>query len=297
MMRAFFSRKGWVVAFAVVALTAVAALSSGLREVSFRAGQAIGRNEAQTVNISVVHFVRDIVAIPLWKQLVAWAVVVLIVILTSLLLSPEMRRKLLRNFLRLALGLIALLLAFKYVPGLSGIFKFNDLAAGTAGSAADANVLIPVFTPPKFSSPLILLISTAIALLIVAAVWLAGRWWRRRQAFLLAMQKPLDELGEIARRSLGELSAGRAWDDVIVDCYARMSDVVEKRRGLTRQIAMTPSEFAARLERAGLPAEAVHKLTRLFERVRYGARTSTQAEIGEAVNCLTAIMNYCGEVA
>jgi len=296
-MRAFFGKKNWIVLFAVVALTAVTVLSSGLRDVSFRAGQPLGRDEAQAVGLSVAHFVREIAIIPLWKQLAAWAIVVLIVILTSLLLPPELRRRLIQNFLRYTLILIAIFLAFKYVPGLSDMFQLGDPASGQSGSAADVNIPVPVFVPPRISPAWMVLISVAIAVLIVAAIWFAGRWWRRRRAFLLTARKPLEEMGEIARVSLDELSAGRAWDDVIVDCYMRMSSVVERRRGLVRRDTMTPSEFASRLERSGLPAEAVHKLTRLFERVRYGAQASTQDEIGEAVNCLTAIMNYCGEAA
>lgn len=76
-----------------------------------------------------------------------------------------------------------------------------------------------------------------------------------------------------------------------------MSEAVSRKRGLLRSTAMTPSEFARRLERAGLPGEAVGRLTGLFEAVRYGGRTSSQREINEAVSCLTAILHYCGEAA
>jgi hypothetical protein len=82
---------------------------------------------------------------------------------------------------------------------------------------------------------------------------------------------------------------------VIVDSYIRMSDAVAKRRGLTRKHDVTPSEFAAYLEKAGVPGDAVRTLTRLFESVRYGARRSTTDENEQAVTCLTAILNYCGE--
>ena len=76
-----------------------------------------------------------------------------------------------------------------------------------------------------------------------------------------------------------------------------MSDAVSRNRGLFRAKAMTPAEFARRLERAGLPGDAVRRLTRLFEAVRYGGRKSSQKEINEAVSCLTAILHYCGEAA
>jgi hypothetical protein len=83
--------------------------------------------------------------------------------------------------------------------------------------------------------------------------------------------------------------------DVIINCYLRMSDVVSDKRQLHRNAAMTPHEFALHLEQAGLPADAVTKLTRLFEGVRYGARRSGPQEINEAVSCLKTILHYCGE--
>ena len=84
---------------------------------------------------------------------------------------------------------------------------------------------------------------------------------------------------------------------MILDSYFRMSRAVQKWRGLARHQAMTPSEFAARLEQAGLPGEAVRGLTRLFESVRYGEHKSTPDEINEAVTCLSAILHHCGETA
>ena len=74
-----------------------------------------------------------------------------------------------------------------------------------------------------------------------------------------------------------------------------MSDVVADKRQLQRELAMTPQEFAVRLERAGLPGDAVRRLTRLFEVVRYGDRKSAPKDVTEAVNCLNTILVYCGE--
>jgi hypothetical protein len=58
---------------------------------------------------------------------------------------------------------------------------------------------------------------------------------------------------------------------------------------------MTPHEFALRLEQSGLPGEAVGRLTRLFEAVRYGDRKSAPKDVTEAVSCLKTILHYCGE--
>ncbi len=70
------------------------------------------------------------------------------------------------------------------------------------------------------------------------------------------------------RSSLDDLSRGRDTGDVIINCYLRMGDVVADKRKLHREVAMTPQEFAVRLERAGLPGDAVRRLTGL---VRNGA--------------------------
>lgn len=106
---------------------------------------------------------------------------------------------------------------------------------------------------------------------------------------------PLRELADITRTTLDDLSAGKDWEDAVVRCYAQMNTVVGIRPGLRRQQAMTTSEFAVRLEQAGLPGEPVRRLTRLFEAVRYGSRKSRPEEAHEAVNYLTAILHYCEE--
>jgi hypothetical protein len=74
-----------------------------------------------------------------------------------------------------------------------------------------------------------------------------------------------------------------------------MSDVVADKRDMQRKASMTASEFAVRLEQAGLPGDAVRRLTRLFESVRYGGKRSDQKDINEAIACLNTILRYCGE--
>jgi hypothetical protein len=71
--------------------------------------------------------------------------------------------------------------------------------------------------------------------------------------------------------------------------------VVADKRRLYREVAMTPHEFALQLEQAGLPGDAVTRLTSLFEGVRYGDRRSGPKDVNEAVSCLKAILHYCGE--
>jgi hypothetical protein len=136
-----------------------------------------------------------------------------------------------------------------------------------------------------------------IVLLTAVLFWRINRWWMLRKETSDAL-RPLDEIAGIARASLRQLSSGQgSAQDKIIQCYEDMSRVVGARRGLHREHAMTAAEFAIRLEKAGLPREPVNRLTHLFESVRYGARTSAQAEVDEAIACLTSILKYCGELA
>ena len=73
-----------------------------------------------------------------------------------------------------------------------------------------------------------------------------------------------------------------------------MSIVVGEKRELRRSKDLTAGEFAIRLEGAGLPGEAVRRLTGLFEAARYGTRGASREEIAEALACLTTILTACG---
>jgi hypothetical protein len=131
---------------------------------------------------------------------------------------------------------------------------------------------------------------------LVVLVIAIFRWWERRKT-ILNLGRPLVEIARLARASRDDIYAGRDPGNAILECYQRMSEVVADRRGLHRQDSMTVTEFASRLERAGLPEEAVRGLTGLFEAVRYGAFRSTRAEVNRALACLEQIVTSCGEPA
>jgi hypothetical protein len=76
-------------------------------------------------------------------------------------------------------------------------------------------------------------------------------------------------------------------------CYYEMSRVLRQQRGIRRDQAMTPREFAIFLEEAGLPVEAVGRLTRLFEQVRYGAKVPDRREEAQALASLEAVVAFC----
>jgi Domain of unknown function (DUF4129) len=295
-MRRFFSGKYLILIFSLFALLALVLLAGELKNVTFRPGQTVSRPESSIIQFAIGRTIEQITEVPLWKQIALWLTIFLIVLLLSSLLSPELRKRLLLSFIRIASFAFIFLYIIRTRPGLiERLFSFGQ-TGGNQDSAASGSNPPPVFHPPQISSFLSYIITFGILLLAVIGFIVFYRWWLRRQARLKSYQS-LEEIALAARASLDDLASVRDWDDMIIQCYARMSGALGANRGLHRANAMTPAEFASRLVSAGCPREPVQRLTSLFEAVRYGARHSGQKEIDEAKNCLTSILKFCGEVS
>jgi hypothetical protein len=70
---------------------------------------------------------------------------------------------------------------------------------------------------------------------------------------------------------------------------------MEIDRGIERMASMTAREFEELLARGGIPIESVHRLTLLFEKVRYGDFEPSSTDEAEALACLDAIEAYSRE--
>ena len=290
-MRFLFENKRLVLVLAALALGALTILALSLNQVPFREGQHFAQQGSKQIQILPEHLNQQTVDIPLWKQIIFWVLAGLMMVLIGLLLSPELRKRLLRIFIRVAFTFWAIYFLVKNYG--DQLFGFNLLGAGEAAPSQNVTVPMPTFEPPQVSSTFSYLVSFVIALVWLLVMWVLYRGWQRYIS--LNSKKPLEDIAKIARSSLNDLTSGRNSSDVIINCYLRMSDVVANTRHLHRKTAMTPHEFALHLEQAGLPGEAVMRLTRLFEGVRYGTRKSGPQDINEAVSCLKTILRYCGE--
>ena len=293
-MRSFFQNKRWVLFISVVALGALTVLAIGLRDVSFSEAQPFGRREAEGVEVPPPGVIGPFPDISLQSQLIVWLSLLLLVILIGVLLSPELRKRLLRIFIRVAFTYWALYFVFtRYGNVFASLAEALNVARNNGGAMGSEGLPPPVFEPPQESAWVSYLVGVFFILLVAFLAWRVLRFWRENTG--RGASKSLDKIAKIARSSLRDLSSGRESTDVIMNCYFRMSDVVADKRKLQRSAAMTPAEFALRLEHAGLPGEAVKRLTRLFESVRYGGHRSGPKEVNEAVACLTTILHYCGE--
>lgn len=293
MIKRLFDHKNWVVLVAFVAVLVLIILAAGLDNIHFQPARPISQGESANIQLSVAKIAEDLAGIPFWKQVAFVGLVFILTVIFALLLSPELRKRIILFILRFSIFVLIFLLILRN----SGSF-INTQETGADVSAEGLpqlgeKIQPSIFTPPQLSSTFLFLVSMGIILILAVAIFLIGRWWLRRKQLQKA-PSPLPGLAEIARSSMNEISFGGNWEDAIIKCYTRMNEVVGIQRGMNRRKDLTASEFASRLEEAGLPGVAVRRLTRLFEAARYGVRTPNRQDVDEAISCLTNIMHACG---
>jgi hypothetical protein len=106
----------------------------------------------------------------------------------------------------------------------------------------------------------------------------------------------IDQVGAEAEIAWQGLLAGLDFKDVILKCYLQMSLALASEGGLERETYMTVSEFEKLLESAGIPREPIHRLTLLFEAVRYGNWLPNKTDEKNARDSLEAIMIFCKQI-
>ncbi|MCP4751036.1 MAG: DUF4129 domain-containing protein [Proteobacteria bacterium] len=132
---------------------------------------------------------------------------------------------------------------------------------------------------------IIILVGFVICSLIPAA----GFWlWR----YLKKRSTPLEMVAREAQKTLDDLYAGVDVKEGVIRCYLGMIKALAKYYDCRRDRAMTPREFEDYLRQAGFMSSDIERLTRLFEKVRYGCRNPGETEEREAVACLESIIRF-----
>ncbi len=203
--------------------------------------------------------------------------------------SPLLRKQFFRDLV-LILWVVALWLVLRASPDVVDEGEMQTYN----GPLAEANILPTVEAAAEYtaSSSSWAVLLTTIGLAALGAAGLLGMawffWHRRRPA-----ASPLEDLAQEAQEALAALGAGADVRDTVLRCYFEMSRVLKERRGIRRAEAMTPREFERQLKEVGLPEPPIEQLTRLFERVRYGARIADKGDERQAIDCLTAVVEAC----
>jgi len=112
-MRSLLENKRLILILAALALVALTVLAISLNEVPFREGQQFGQSSEGTTRINPRELINAWVEIPWWRQAGLWALLLMLVILVGYMLPPELRRLLIRRFIRMALTFWGLFYIFK----------------------------------------------------------------------------------------------------------------------------------------------------------------------------------------
>ncbi|GMQ77929.1 MAG: hypothetical protein BMS9Abin02_0420 [Anaerolineae bacterium] len=138
--------------------------------------------------------------------------------------------------------------------------------------------------PPDWLDSISVIVAVGIAVIAVAVViFIIRRPWQKDN-------RTLDMIAAEAEAALANIRSGGDLRDAVLRCYFEMSQGLRKSMGIVREEGMTPREFESALTDSGLPTNSVHRLTRLFESVRYGRHEASEGEIREAVDSLEEII-------
>ena len=210
--------------------------------------------------------------------------VLLIFSILYAIVSPKFRRELLR-MIAFIIPLVILLPRIAKRLALQRALTGED----TPGEFGMGEGVLP--EPPAFIQQppewLFILINGIVIALLIWGIYLL---WRR-----LRPKSDAQVVVRQIKRALSDLDAGLDLKNVVIACYASMCQELQKSQDLKRQRDMTPREFELHLARAGIASAHIQRLTRLFENVRYGAKTSDAAAELEARACLQAIIQAYGE--
>ena len=284
-MKPLFTGKTWVILLTFIGLAGLAVLAAGLSGMEFDQPGVMGFDTL--FNLSDPTLKKEVPA-SAWLR---YALIIMIAVIFLLFLGPirpQSIKDLIKRLLRSFLVMVVIMLFLSRIAPLGSFFAGSEQNAQTQN--AGSPVTPQTFAPPEVSSQLEFWITASIVLVTGAvAIVISNRFIDR----WFAPKKGLNEFAEIARCALDDLSKNKESRNAIIRCYTRMNAAVNEYRGIAREAAMTPAEFAERLAGAGLPSEAVHGLTRVFEKVRYGGQSVSVEEIKEAKQCLTSILKAC----
>jgi hypothetical protein len=208
------------------------------------------------------------------------------------LFDKNARKRLLKDLLRIVLLFILMqLFVNNWQKGLdqgglemqpSGLLDATDLGGeAVPPSIFEAN-------PQPWMFPMIAVVAAVVLALVTFGVLL-----------LFSKRSRVDQprylnIANNAQKALDEIKEDRfEFSDVIIRCYAEMSQTLATEKDIQRSTAMTTHEFEQDLLSRGFPARPVQQLTKLFEQVRYGHQQTSNNEKHVAMQALTDIIVFC----
>ncbi len=277
----FQGERGRLLAWIALTLLALTALASGLGSLEIRSSNLMGTQAAHEI-AGLLDQLMPGSALSALSFLAGFLRLIVFVLLPFsifyFLKSPEVRKRVLIQVL--------------YLIGFS--YSLLVLARNLGSFAGETSApLLPVYqaspstleiTPGLSEAPGWMLVAVAalVTLLLLAlSVWIIRT--------IRAKDRPIDAVGE-AQWALNAIGEGVELENVIFRAYHRLCTLSSSRYGISRARGMTPKEYERVLARSDMPEWALSRLTRLFEKARYGALPLSSSDEEGAIEALQAIV-------
>ena len=288
-------RRVWLLSLVGLALVTVLLLAGSLQNLTFLPGHALpfaqlipdlengtsgDADMSRFMSIMRVFFILGWVLLPFY--------------VIYLIISPEARKRFLRDLMVMMPMLLVLYFLLREPPAGEGIQQLNRRLEAQSLEEVLTTPVPPVTFEANPSDWVVAL--TTIVLAVAATGLLVGilfLFLRSRQP----KQQPLKRVAFEAQAAIDAIEAGGDLRDVILRCYFEMTRAIGDARNLKRNADMTANEFESFLLDRGLPHEPIHNLTDLFVKVRYGAFQPGRQEERLAISSLSAIVSACNRMA
>ncbi len=292
-------KKAWLLSLLSFAILATLLLAISLPRLELAPGEDIplaGILELLSGDSSSLVRSEFYLSFNLVRLLIACLWILIIASVIGFIISSEIRKLVFKRIIQYTFWILVFYgLVITIAPYIPRNFKEDAGPTDTLIGVPQSDELFP--SPPEFvinPPPWIVYLVTGIMIVL-----LLGLAWFIWYVFIRAEKtnSPLEELTQEAQHALDNIQAGHNLKDAIRQCYADMSHILKQQRNIKRAQGMTPREFEQHLAASGFKTEDIKRLTRLFERVRYGSKESGPKEEQEAVACLNAIIHTYGSTS
>jgi hypothetical protein len=287
------NRKQQLLGFLIIAFLLMVILVVSLPVVQMEKGQVFSLEEPVQSAAGTSQTLYDFgwLFIVLQSLQVVLIILALVYVLISLF-DKNARQRLLKDLLRIA---VLFFLMQYFVNNWQQSLEQGETDMQPSGlldpSELSGEVIAPsIFeaNPQPWMFPLIAVIAAVLLALVTFVVLLL------LSKRLRADQPRYLNIANNAQKALDEIREDRSeFSDVIIRCYAEMSQTLADEKDIQRSEAMTTHEFEQDLLSRGFPSRPVQQLTKLFEQVRYGHQQTSDNEKHVAMQALSDIIAFC----
>lgn len=113
--------------------------------------------------------------------------------------------------------------------------------------------------------------------------------------FFRTSPKPInnDALVEEINTALQAIQDGKELRNIIISCYLQLNQIIKEEYEIERENSLTAREFENHLQDKGIPIKPIHRITSVFEKVRYGNKPTTNDDEQIVIESLVEIRSSC----